>query len=71
MRYAIKIEKAANNYSAYVTDLAGCVATVLTIEEAIAFSSRKIMRGRFTNSGTNNSLSIYRGLITNKVEFKF
>lgn len=27
MRYAIVIEKAANNYSAYVPDLPGCVAT--------------------------------------------
>jgi len=34
MRYAIVIEKAASNYSAYVPDLPGCVATGLTIEEA-------------------------------------
>jgi predicted RNase H-like HicB family nuclease len=34
MRYAIVIEKAANNYSAYVPDLPGCVATGATIEEA-------------------------------------
>ena len=27
MRYAIVIEKADNNYSAYVPDLPGCVAT--------------------------------------------
>lgn len=27
MRYAIVIEKAANNYAAYVPDLPGCVAT--------------------------------------------
>lgn len=33
MRYAIVIEKAANNYSAYVPDLPGCVATGVTIEE--------------------------------------
>ena len=33
MRYAIVIEKATNNYSAYVPDLPGCVATGLTIEE--------------------------------------
>ena len=31
MRYAIVIEKAANNYSAYVPDLPGCVATGITI----------------------------------------
>ena len=33
MRYAIVIEKASNNYSAYVPDLPGCVATGRTIEE--------------------------------------
>jgi predicted RNase H-like HicB family nuclease len=33
MRYAIVIEKAAGNYSAYVPDLPGCVATGATIEE--------------------------------------
>jgi len=44
MRYAIVIEKAASNYSAYVPDLPGCVATGTTvaeveaeIREAIAF----------------------------------
>jgi predicted RNase H-like HicB family nuclease len=33
MRYAIMIEKAENNYAAYVPDLLGCVATGKTIEE--------------------------------------
>ena len=33
MRYAIVIEKADNNYSAYVPDLPGCVATGQTTEE--------------------------------------
>ena len=33
MRYGIVIEKAAGNYSAYVPDLPGCVATGRTIEE--------------------------------------
>ena len=33
MRYAIIIEKAENNYSAYVPDLPGCIATGQTIEE--------------------------------------
>lgn len=44
MRYAIVIEQAAANYSAYVPDLPGCVATGNTvaeteaqIREAIAF----------------------------------
>ena len=44
MRYAIVIEKAKNNFSAYVPDLPGCVATGATvtevekeIREAIAF----------------------------------
>ena len=33
MRYAIVIETADGNYSAYVPDLPGCVATGVTIEE--------------------------------------
>jgi predicted RNase H-like HicB family nuclease len=44
MRYAIVIERAEGNYSAYVPDLPGCVATGSTltevdaqIREAIAF----------------------------------
>ena len=36
MRYAIVIEKAAANYSAYVPDLPGCVATGATVEETEA-----------------------------------
>lgn len=44
MKYAVVIEKAGDNYSAYVPDLPGCVATGDTkrevaerIREAIAF----------------------------------
>ena len=33
MRYAIVIEKADGNYSAYVPDFPGCVATGTTLEE--------------------------------------
>jgi predicted RNase H-like HicB family nuclease len=33
MRYAVVIEKAEGNYSAYVPDLPGCVATGATIAE--------------------------------------
>ena len=33
MRYAIVIERAGDNYSAYVPDLPGCVATGATPEE--------------------------------------
>ena len=33
MRYAIVIEKAESNFSAYVPDLPGCVATGQTVEE--------------------------------------
>ena len=31
--YAIVIEKADNNYSAYVPDVPGCIATGATVEE--------------------------------------
>lgn len=44
MRYAIVIEKSESNFSAYVPDLPGCIATGVTvaevqfeIREAIAF----------------------------------
>jgi predicted RNase H-like HicB family nuclease len=33
MRYAVVIEKAESNYSAYVPDLPGCVATGATVAE--------------------------------------
>jgi len=36
MRYAYVIERAAKNYSAYIPDLPGCVATADTREEVIA-----------------------------------
>ena len=36
MRYAIVIEKAQGNFSAYVPDLPGCVATGATIEQVEA-----------------------------------
>lgn len=36
MRYAIVIEKAEKNYSAYVPDLPGCIATGATVREAEA-----------------------------------
>ena len=33
MKYAVVIEKAGSNYSAYVPDLPGCVATGVTTED--------------------------------------
>ena len=33
MRYAIVIEKAGDNFSAYVPDLPGCIATGATVVE--------------------------------------
>ncbi|HEY4083459.1 MAG TPA: type II toxin-antitoxin system HicB family antitoxin [Burkholderiaceae bacterium] len=36
MRYAIVIEKAESNYSAYVPDLPGCVATGASLAEVEA-----------------------------------
>ena len=32
MRYAVVIEKAKGNYSAYVPDLPGCIATSATVK---------------------------------------
>lgn len=36
MRYAIVIERTENNFSAYVPDLPGCVATGATVSETEA-----------------------------------
>ena len=36
MRYAVVIEKAESNYSAYVPDLPGCIATGDTVQEVEA-----------------------------------
>ena len=36
MRYAVVIERAEHNYSAYVPDVDGCVATGDTVEEVTA-----------------------------------
>ena len=36
MRYAVVIEKAEGNYSAYVPDLPGCVATGASVAEVEA-----------------------------------
>jgi predicted RNase H-like HicB family nuclease len=36
VRYAVVIEKADGNHSAYVPDLPGCVATGATVEETEA-----------------------------------
>ncbi len=43
MRYAVVIEKAAGNYSAYVPDLPGCVATAATVE-AVEAEIREAIR---------------------------
>jgi predicted RNase H-like HicB family nuclease len=54
MRYAVVIEMAKGNYSAYVPDLPGCVATGATvaeveqqIQEAIAFHLEGLREGGF------------------------
>ena len=43
MRYAIVIEKAAANYSAYVPDLPGCIATGPTVN-AVEKEIRDVIR---------------------------
>ena len=60
MRYAIVIEKAESNYSAYVPDLRGCVVTGSSLEEveveireAIEVPSRGHARGRCTYSDSS------------------
>ncbi len=43
MRYAVVIEKADSNYSAYVPDLPGCVATGETVD-AVEAEIREAIR---------------------------
>ncbi|MTJ46827.1 type II toxin-antitoxin system HicB family antitoxin [Dolichospermum sp. UHCC 0259] len=57
MRYAIIIEKARDNYSAYVPDLPGCVTVGDTIEEikqniqeAIAFHLEALIEDGYSYS---------------------
>lgn len=54
MSYAVVIEKAARNYSAYLPDLPGCVATGRTVEavkkqirEAIRFHVKGLKEDGF------------------------
>ncbi len=48
MRYAVVIEKADGNYSAYVPDLPGCIATGETVAETEADTRQAI---RFHSEG--------------------
>jgi predicted RNase H-like HicB family nuclease len=43
MRYAVVIEKAEGNYSAYVPDLPGCIATGSTVA-AVEQEIREVIR---------------------------
>ncbi len=51
MRYAMIIEPGERNYSAYLPDLPGCVATGKTIEEL-----RQRMRGCFHSRRVNSNV---------------
>jgi predicted RNase H-like HicB family nuclease len=62
MRYAVVIEDAGGNSSAYVPDLPGCVATGATvveseqaIREAIEFPLEGIERGRYADFSAINA----------------
>jgi len=53
MRYAIVIEKAEGNYSAYVPDLPGCISTGTTVDETIRHL-REAMTGHVQMLAENN-----------------
>jgi hypothetical protein len=62
MRFAVIVEKAKNNYSAYAPDLPGCVTTGPTVDETLTNMRNRVSSGwdarRWrTYPGTN----IYRG----------
>jgi predicted RNase H-like HicB family nuclease len=63
MRYAMVIEKAEGNYSAYVPDLPGCVTTGATvseveseIREAIAFHIEGLREDRLPIPGPSSQV---------------
>ena len=62
MRYAVVIEKAEGNYSAYVPDLPGCVATGDTVEDVDPFTYRRLNGGRFADSSAHQHCRVYRDL---------
>jgi predicted RNase H-like HicB family nuclease len=64
MRYGVVIEKADGNYSAYVPDLPGCIATGQTVEEvereireAIEFHIEGLRDGGFPVPGPASVLT--------------
>jgi hypothetical protein len=70
MRYAVVIEKADGNYSGYVPDLPGCVATGATpeevqreIKEGDSVSSRRLASGWRANPSTICSLRVRGGVM--------
>jgi predicted RNase H-like HicB family nuclease len=67
MHYAVVVEKTENNYSAYVPDPPGCVATGQTVEEseneiraAIEFHIEGLRAGAWPSPCPSASLSILR-----------
>ena len=70
MRYAVVIEKAGKNYSAYVPDLPGCVATADTvsaieaeIRDAIRFHIDGLKADGIEDSAADQHRRIRRNLI--------
>ena len=64
MKYAVVIEDAGCNYSAYVPDLPGCIATGASVEEAeseirkaIAFHIEGLLRGRAARTKAKSILA--------------
>ena len=67
MKYAVVIEKAEGNYSAYVPDLPGCVATGATVEEleneireAIVFPIEGMREDGLSRPGTHQPSRVHR-----------
>ncbi len=70
MRYAIVIEKAESNFSAYVPDLPGCVATGATVPE-VEQEMREAIRFHIVGLKADGlavpqptSIAEYRGSVT-------
>ena len=76
MRYAVVIEKAGDNFSAYVPDLPGCVATGTSVEaieheirDGNSLSYRRLKRRRTGDPGSNKYRQLRRSLTNSYCPF--
>ena len=70
MRYAIVIEKATKNYSAYAPDVPGCVATGRTVARTLQ-AMREALEFHFEGMVEDGSAIPDPVTVVDSVEFRF